>query len=399
MSKNLPLNDLIVNNFTTNAQLRRCRERRASVRLFLKLFLLFFIFGSLVFVPPFLMAQNPAESAIQSVPTLNLDEALKALGGTETTEFRWDPFFRTGAFISGGHEASFSSGRIGETGTVLLDHREVINIPLPFLDKGDLRFPDVFITQVKNTFSRYAEEDRSRFRIAAVIIDPGHGGKDPGTSWSYTIGGKTVKFDEKDITLKVSRQLYASLTAAYPDKRVLLTRTGDTNPSKEDRVALANTVPLAGNEAAIYISVHVNASFNRDARGYEIWYLSPSYRREVIDRSKYTDSREVLPILNSMLEEELTTESIMIAQAILKRLEESVGKQISSRGLKAEEWFVVRNARMPSVLVELGFVTNETDALLMNDDAYLMNLSEALYKGISDFIAFFERSGGFAALQ
>jgi N-acetylmuramoyl-L-alanine amidase len=54
---------------------------------------------------------------------------------------------------------------------------------------------------------------------------------------------------------------------------------------------------------------------------------------------------------------------------------------------------------MPAVLVELGFVTNENDALLMNDDTYLKNLSEALYKGISDFIAFFERTGGLTALQ
>jgi N-acetylmuramoyl-L-alanine amidase len=54
---------------------------------------------------------------------------------------------------------------------------------------------------------------------------------------------------------------------------------------------------------------------------------------------------------------------------------------------------------MPAVLVELGFVSNETDALLMNDDVYLKNLSDALYKGISDFIAFFERSGGLTAFQ
>jgi N-acetylmuramoyl-L-alanine amidase len=143
---------------------------------------------------------------------------------------------------------------------------------------------------------------------------------------------------------------------------------------------------------------------NRSARGYEIWYLSPNYRREVIDKSQYADAapdlkREVLPILNSMMEEELTTESILLANSILKRLGEIVGKQSPSRGLKAEDWFVVKNARMPSVLVELGFVSNETDALLMGDETYLKNLSEALYKGISDFIAFFERSGGFTALQ
>jgi len=70
----------------------------------------------------------------------------------------------------------------------------------------------------------------------------------------------------------------------------------------------------------------------------------------------------------------------------------------TARGIKQEEWFVVRNARMPWVLVELGFVTNPEDARLMTDDAYLRNLSEALYKGITDFVGTFERSGGFTAI-
>ena len=390
MSKMIGKKPLLVQHIRIRGSMDR-GSYKLPIRFILVLFFLFPL-------PP-LMAQNPAESMVQSAATLGLDEAIKTLGGAGIVEFRWDPFFRTGTFISGGHEAAFSIGRAGEAGTVLLDHRDIINLPLPFLEKGDLRFPEVFIGQVKNTFARYTEEDRSRFRIAAVIVDPGHGGNDPGTSWSYTIGGKTVKFDEKDITLKVSRQLHASLTAAFPDKRVLLTRTGDTNPSKDARVTLANTVPLAENEAAIYISVHVNSSFNRDARGYEVWYLSPSYRREVIDRSRYADSREVLPILNTMLEEEITTESILLSNAILKRIGETIGKLIPSRGLKAYDWFVVRNARMPSVLVEMGFLSNETDALLMADDTYLKNLSEALYKGISDFITLFERSGGFTALR
>ena len=330
--------------------------------------------------------------------TLDLDETLKTLG--EGSEFRWDPFFSTGTIVNGSHRAVFDSGRAGETGMVLLDQKDVLTLPLPFLESGSLKFPETFITQVRATFNRFAEEEISRFRIAAIVIDPGHGGKDPGASWDYTISGKTLKSVEKDITLKVSKQLYASLLASFPDKKVLLTREGDTNPTKEARVSLANSIPLSRNEAAIYISVHANSSFNRSARGFEVWYLTPSYRREVLDRSSYVDSaNEVLPILNSMMEEELTTESILLANYLLKRMDETVGSQLPSRGLKAEEWFVVRNARMPSVLVELGFVSNETDSVLMADDAYLKKLSEALYKGISDFIAFFERSGGITVLQ
>jgi N-acetylmuramoyl-L-alanine amidase len=68
-----------------------------------------------------------------------------------------------------------------------------------------------------------------------------------------------------------------------------------------------------------------------------------------------------------------------------------------SRGLKEEAWFVVRNAHMPSVLVELGFVSNEADAILMNDSGYLIKFCEALYNGIAEFVALFERSGGFTA--
>jgi len=357
------------------------------------LIFLFFLLDNAVF------AQNPG--------VLNLDDALVSLGssGAGKAEFRWDPFFSSGVIIAGNHQASFSSGEAGETGIVLLDYKEVLNLPLPYLDEGNILFPDAFIYQVKTTFNRYAEEDRSRFKIAAIIIDPGHGGKDTGATATHNVRGKTIRSVEKDITLRTALQLHSSLVSAYPDKNVLLTRAEDSYPTLEERVALANSVPLTGNEAAIYISVHANASFNKDARGYEVWYLSPGYRREVIDKAKYADTmldeykQEVLPILNSMLEEELTTESILMARSILKRMDEAAGKQLPSRGLKAEEWFVVRNARMPSVLVELGFVTNETDALLMSDDTYLKNLSDALYKGISDFISFFERSGGFTTLQ
>jgi N-acetylmuramoyl-L-alanine amidase len=89
----------------------------------------------------------------------------------------------------------------------------------------------------------------------------------------------------------------------------------------------------------------------------------------------------------------------MMAQAILGRIGEAVGDSMPSRGIKAEEWFVVRNARMPAVLVELGFVTNLQDARLMADQGHLRKLAEALYNGIADFIGTFERSGGFTALR
>ena len=362
-------------------------------------------FLRLIMIPCFLFfisqfssfAQNQTQSGTNK--TLTLDETLKSFSSHGQTAFRWDPFFASGVLSFGGHEASFASGGAGENGMVLINHKDVLNLPLPYLEKGIIKFPEAFVNRIKSTLTRTIEEDRSRFRITTIVIDPGHGGRDEGAAWDYTVQGKNIRIKEKDIVLNVSLQLYASLKTAFPDKKVLLTRQGDTNPSKDARVDLANSQSLAVNEAAIYISVHANSSLNRNVSGYEVWYLSPSYRREVIDRNRYSDTKEVLPILNSMMEEEITTESVLLANYILKRLGEGVGKETPSRGLKAEEWFVVRNARMPSVLVELGFVSNRNEALLMTNEAYLKKLSEALYKGITDFVAFFEKSGGLTTVQ
>jgi N-acetylmuramoyl-L-alanine amidase len=329
----------------------------------------------------------------QSPGTLSTEEACREFGA----ELRWDPFFRAGTFTVQGHRLAFFSGAPGERGPALIDGKELITVALPYIENGNLRFPENFVVPVKRGFSRYLEEDITRLRIAAVIIDPGHGGKDPGAVGNHTINGKSLKSVEKEITLEVSKGLYELLSSAYPDKRILMTRSGDTYPSLEDRVDIANSVSLKENEAIIYISVHANASLNRSARGYEVWYLSPEYRRTLVDREKFTDSAEVIHIFNDMLEEEFTTESITIARFILNRFTETLGTSLPARGLKAENWYVVRNARMPSVLVELGFVTNPDDARLMADPGHLKKFSEALYKGISDFVAEFENSGGYIA--
>jgi N-acetylmuramoyl-L-alanine amidase len=348
-------------------------------------------FFFLLFFPVYAFTQTQAD-----LKQLSLDQALAGLG---SAEFRWDPFFQSGVLIASGHTAAFQVAGAGEQGLLLLDNREIFSVPSPYLDHGELFFPENFVSLVKNAVTRAVEEDASRFRIAAIIVDPGHGGKDSGAIGNFTINGKPFKSVEKDITLKTSKILHSLLSRSYPDKRVLLTRNDDTYPTLENRVAIANSVALKDNEAIVFISIHANASFNKAARGFEVWHLSPNYRRDVIDKAKYSESADVFSIFNAMLEEEFTTESIMMAQGILNRMNEAAGGLMPSRGIKAEEWFVVRNARMPSVLVELGFVTNQEDALLMDDDAYLRNLGEALYKGIADFITSFEKSGGFTALK
>jgi N-acetylmuramoyl-L-alanine amidase len=341
----------------------------------------------------------PGESAA-AAGAVSLDDTLRQIAPPDSiAELRWDPFFGAGTLSAADHNAAFYTGNPGETGFVLLDSREILPVPAPYVRDGLLWFPEAFVAALKQALDTRIADDGSRFRIAAIIVDPGHGGRDAGAVGNHVINGKNLRVVEKDITLTTSKMLHARLSSAYPDKRVLLTRDEDTYPTLEDRVNIANSVHLRDNEAIVFISIHANASFNKSARGFEVWYLSPEYRRTVIDRERYEDSAEVIPILNAMLEEEFTTESIMMAQALVNRVEENLGSRIPSRGIKAEEWFVVRNARMPSVLVELGFVSNESDALLMTDEAYLREMSESLYKGIVDFVTAFEGTGGFTAIR
>ena len=96
-----------------------------------------------------------------------------------------------------------------------------------------------------------------------------------------------------------------------------------------------------------------------------------------------------------IMEEEYTTESILIANSLMDALQAQVGSQSSSRGIKAEEWFVVRNSNMPAVLIELGFVTNQKEAALLATDSYKQKLSLGIFNGLAAFVTHFERSRGF----
>lgn len=241
---------------------------------------------------------------------------------------------------------------------------------------------------IENFFSK-SNEAEPLFKVAAILIDPGHGGKDSGAIGSYTQNGKKIKIKEKDIVLDVGLELQSMLKKTFPDKKIIMTRDTDTYPSLEARVELANSIKLENDEAIIYISIHANASFNRKAKGFEVWFLPRDYKRYDLANDKNI-ANEIKPIVNSMIEEEFTLESILMAKNILANLNKTIGYASISRGLKEQAWFVIRNSKMPSVLVELGFVTNEEEARLLNDPSYLNKCAVGIYNGIVQFINQFE---------
>ncbi|MGP1588040.1 MAG: N-acetylmuramoyl-L-alanine amidase [Treponemataceae bacterium] len=314
---------------------------------------------------------------------VSLTDASKKMGAT----LFYDPFSKSCTLQKNGNTLSFKA----EQDIAVLNYRKLIGIQKPIFYKGQIFVSKSLIDEAELLF--ISKQSESFFKIGAVLIDPGHGGKDPGTIGVIETDGKKQFIYEKDIVLSVGKELHEMLVSKYPDKKILLTRSTDVFLTLEQRVEIANSVKLAENEAIVYVSIHANSAFDKKASGFEVWYLSPGYRRDIL--TEKDANAELLPILNSMMEEEYTTESILIAKFIHDGMQKQIGTYSKGRGLKAEEWFVVRNTKMPSVLVEVGFVSNVQEALYLADKNYLHKISLGIYNGVASFITHFEQSRGF----
>ncbi len=304
----------------------------------------------------------------------------------------WDPLTSIGIFEKNNHQVSFKAG----DDFVLQDYTNILREKAPVIVDNKLVSSEKLFNSVDNYLK--SQCDSSQYRIGAILIDPGHGGKDPGAIAEHTINGKKVTVRETDINLNVGLKLYGMLKRAYPTKKILMTRDKDVYLTLEQRTKIANSVKLADNEAVLYISIHVNSSLDSKASGYEVWYLSPGYNRSVIDQSEFEDEN-LATIIDLITQEEYLNESILIAKFITDGISSQVGTLSQSRGIKPEEWFVVRNVNMPSVLVETGFLSNAKEAGLLVDEGYLQKMSNGIYNGLQAFITHFERTKGFTGIK
>ncbi len=305
----------------------------------------------------------------------------------------WDTLTQSGVLEKNGKQVSFRAS----SNVILLDNEKFAFTDAPQVTEGQISVSPKFMQDAEEWFNAQSSSGEN-FKVGAILIDPGHGGKDPGAAMTHKINGKNVTIKEKDVNLSVAKMLAARLRTAYPQKQIIMTRDKDVFISLQQRTEIANAVKLKDHEAVLYISIHVNSSLDKKARGYEVWYLSPGYRRTVLEKGK-ADDPKLFPILNSMMEEEYTTESILIAKFIMDGLAAQIGNLSSPRGIKAEEWFVVRNSNMPSVLVEVGFVSNYEEAKLLRDESYLQKTAFGIYNGIAAFVTHFERSRGFTGTK
>ena len=220
-------------------------------------------------------------------------------------------------------------------------------------------------------------------KIGRVIIDPGHGGHDTGT-----IGRSGIM--EKDIVLDVAKRLAALIEEQFGSE-VILTRTDDTFVPLEQRTAFANE-----KRADLFLSIHVNSSRLRTVAGVETFYLNFSTSPadlEVAARENASSQKtvhELTELLEKIALKDKIEESREFASAVQTAVFPVSAKgnaHAKNRGVKKAPFVVLIGASMPSVLAEIGFVSNPREESLMRKPEHRQKLAEALYKGVAAYAA------------
>ena len=220
-----------------------------------------------------------------------------------------------------------------------------------------------------------------------IMLDPGHGGSDPGAQ-------SPEGLQEKSVVLAVSKRLAHKLRTRLKVE-VLLTRTTDIFIPLPERTAQANTA-----KADLFVSIHANASPNAETHGIETYYLNNTNDRATIRLAKLENgirAKQQLPqrgtelafILSDLIQTGKEEESIALAQALQSALVTQVRHTVPSAndlGVKKGPFYVLVGAHMPCVLVELAFLTHAEEGQRLGTAAYQEVLAEGLFHGIADFI-------------
>jgi N-acetylmuramoyl-L-alanine amidase len=224
-----------------------------------------------------------------------------------------------------------------------------------------------------------------------IVIDAGHGGKDPGA-----IGPKRLY--EKDVVLDIALKL-KKILSKNPDFEIFLTRNKDVFIPLEQRTAIANS-----KNADLFVSIHANASRSSRLKGIETYFLNwtdeeeamkVAARENKISLKQMRKMRNKISLLDMMLEDlsrqYKRDESIRLAHYVQKsmvtELDRNYRHPIIDLGVKNAWFFVLIGAEMPSILVEVSFVSNPLEARLLRKGSYRTNLAESIADGIDKYIS------------
>jgi len=228
----------------------------------------------------------------------------------------------------------------------------------------------------------YKRHAKSKRKKLLIVIDAGHGGKDPGA-----IGHRGLK--EKDVTLKLAR-LVAKDLGRELDSRIILTRKRDVFVALEARTAIANS-----RRADLFISIHINSSRRRSATGVETYILNLSTSEEsrrLAARENSTTRRGIGDlefILRDLIKTAKTNDSVRLASSVQGRLVRRLRKKysrIKGNGVKGAPFYVLVGTRMPSVLVEVSFISNAREEKRLRSRKYLKEVAEGISSGVIDYV-------------
>jgi len=255
--------------------------------------------------------------------------------------------------------------------------------PSPSLAPTPNPIPDLPVPARRNSSG-----DRSMVRVLGlkvgrIVLDAGHGGHDTGTVGP---GGLT----EKDLVLDVTKRLGALIDERL-GAEVIYTRSDDTFIPLERRTEIANDA-----KADLFLSIHANSSPLRTAAGVETYYLSFTTSKTALDVAarENASSEKSIYELQDLLQKIALKDKVDESHDFATRVQESLfaasvktNPRARDRGVRKAPFVVLIGASMPSVLAEIGFISNTHDENLMSRPEHRQRIAEALYKGLSSYAA------------
>jgi len=255
------------------------------------------------------------------------------------------------------------------------DHHRLFTLPNP-----PRIVIDVYGNRKRGIRSKTGRLSASLRRVHTIVVDPGHGGRDPGATG---VGGVR----EKDVNLKIAKRLASQLRNR--GFKVVLTRDRDRTVDLEERTAIAESA-----DGDVFISIHANASRRSQARGFEIYTLDANHQRHNLDvaaRENGIPASQLDALQRAVARlraDESALYSEQLANHVHRNVIEGVRKQkqaMPDLGLKKGPFYVLFMSSMPSVLLETGFLTNKHDAKLLTSERFQGMMADKIADGIEHY--------------
>lgn len=218
--------------------------------------------------------------------------------------------------------------------------------------------------------------------IKRIVIDPGHGGKDPGTC-------SPSGLKEKDIVLDVALRV-AKIIREKLGCEVILTRDRDVFIPLEERTAIANA-----KEADLFLSIHVNAAPNHDAHGIETYVLDLASNKDAMRLAAMENATsakqisDLQAILLDLMQNSKINESLKLAGLVQDKMVSGLNQKfsdVSNLGVKKAPFVVLIGAQMPAILTEIAFLSNPEEEKRLRNEAYLAEVANHISGGVAQYV-------------